>query len=255
MELAASLSESCSIELFEAQHRLLSRILPLSISDRVAQRHQQANVNIHTDAHIVDVQGHKDSVYLELSDTRKYEFDLVVMGVGAIPNTELAEDAGLVLANGIEVNEFLETTAESIYAIGDCCAFPLYTTGEVIRVESWRNAQEQGLHVAGQIITGEKTQYTGIPWFWSDQYDLGIQMAGWPHSESLKIERIDGDKALIFELDGQHRLIAVAGIGPGNSIAKDIKICERLIRQRVSLSVEQLNDSDIDLKQILKSAG
>ena len=84
----------------------------------------------------------------------------------------------LELANGIAVNEHLETSAADIYAVGDCCSFPLALNGERVRVESWRNALEQGHHVADQILNGENSVLRGLPWFWSDQYDMSLQMAG-----------------------------------------------------------------------------
>ena len=255
LELASALSEGATVDLFEAQERLLSRVLPPEISSRVEQRHKDAGVNLHMGAHIADVNASSDSVFLELNDGEKFEFDLLVLGIGAVPNIELADEAGLELANGIAVNEHLETSVADIYAVGDCCSFPLALNGERVRVESWRNAQEQGHHVADQILSGEKAKFEGLPWFWSDQYDLGLQMAGWGHPESKRAVRESGDNLLVFELDMDHRVIAVAGIGPGNSVAKDVKLCERLINKRAQIEPEQLADASVNMKVLLKAAG
>ena len=252
LELASALSTHCSVDLFEAQKHLLSRVLPIGISSRVAARHEAAGVNLHMEAHIARVEGDSSTVKIELNDGQNFEFDLVVQGVGAIPNSEIAGEAGLALANGIAVNESLQTTHPDVYAVGDCCSFPLASNGETVRLESWRNAQEQGLHVAEQIASGEHTKFMGLPWFWSDQYDLGLQMAGWPHPEALRVDRECGDQHCTFELNGDHKLISVAAIGPGNSVAKDVKICERLISAGTVLSPEDLANPDLNLKKLLK---
>ena len=92
----------------------------------------------------------------------------------------------------------------------------------------------------------------GLPWFWSDQYELGLQMAGWPHPEALRVDRECGDQHCTFELNGDHKLISVAAIGPGNSVAKDVKICERLISAGTVLSPEDLANPDVNLKKLFK---
>lgn len=255
LEVAASLSNICKVDLFEARPRLLTRILPVGIADRIAKRHQEAGVALHMEAHIADVQGHKDSIYVELTSGAKFEFDIVILGLGVSPNIELAQEAGLTLANGIAVNTFLETSADSVYAIGDCCSFPLFTNHELIRVESWRNAKEQGEHVADEILNANQVEYRGLPLFWSDQYELSLQMSGWPHPEALRVNREEGDTLLTFELDAEHRMIAVAGIGRGDAVAEDIKLCERMITERAKISVEQLSDPNVSLKAMLDSLG
>jgi len=251
LELASALSESCQVDLFEAQENLLSRVLPKEISDRVAARHAEANVNIHMSAQITGVEGNPEQVKLTLADDQVFECDLVVLGVGAIPNDELASKAGLTIDNGIAVDETLRAS-DDVYAAGDCCSFPLALTGTRVRLESWRNAQEQGLHIADQILSGEHSAFGGLPWFWSDQYDLGLQMAGWPNSAAQRVIRDMGESLLCFELGQDSKLSAVSGIGPGNSVAKDIKICERLMAAGKVLSAEDLADSSVNLKKLMK---
>ena len=251
LELASALSESCQVNLFEAQANLLSRVLPKEISGRVADRHAEANVSIHLSAEIEEIEGDSDSVRLTLADGQNFEFDLVVLGVGAVPNDEIAGQAGLTIDNGIAVDETLRAK-DDVYAGGDCCSFPLALTGSRVRLESWRNAQEQGLHIANQIVSGEHSAFDGMPWFWSDQYDLGLQMAGWPNSNSQQVIRDMGETLLCFELDPDSKLSAVSGIGPGNSVAKDIKVCERLMAAGRILSAQELADPAVKLKKLLK---
>jgi 3-phenylpropionate/trans-cinnamate dioxygenase ferredoxin reductase component len=115
---------------------------------------------------------------LTLADGRKVAADLTVIGIGAVPNTALAESASLAIDNGVAVDDRLRTTDPDIFAAGDCCSFPsaLYG-GRRLRLESWRNAQEQGA-LAARNMLGADEPYAAVPWFWSDQYALTLQIAG-----------------------------------------------------------------------------
>ena len=116
-------------------------------------------------------------VAIRLADGGLVEADLVVIGVGARPNIELAEAAGLAIDNGIAVDERLRTSDPHIFAAGDCCSFPLALYGgRRARLESWRNALEQG-PLAALNMLGRDQAHTAVPWFWSDQYELGLQVA------------------------------------------------------------------------------
>jgi 3-phenylpropionate/trans-cinnamate dioxygenase ferredoxin reductase subunit len=104
--------------------------------------------------------------------------DLVVVGIGVLPNTELAEGAGLAVANGILVDEKLRTADPRVWAIGDCAAFPSAHGEGIVRLESVQNATDQSRHVARAIATGAAESYRALPWFWSDQGELRFQSAG-----------------------------------------------------------------------------
>ncbi|GAA3316857.1 hypothetical protein GCM10020331_014100 [Ectobacillus funiculus] len=126
------------------------------------------------------------------------ECDTVVAGIGAIPETSLAEQAGLAVENGIRVNEMLQTSDPNIFAAGDCCFFPhpLYG-GKRIRLEAWRNAQDQGMCAARNMLDSSES-YAAVPWFWSDQYDLMLQVAGLPDQGEQTIVRSSGDINKLF---------------------------------------------------------
>lgn len=139
-------------------------------------------------------------------------------GVGSAPNAGLAEAAGLQVTDGIVVDEAFRTSASNIFAAGDCCNFPW--RGQRIRLESWKAAQDQGAHVAAAML-GEPPAYNKIPWFWSDQYDLSLQVVGlFDHVREVHTRQGSGDALVVFQLDGEERLGAAAGIGPGNAAAK-----------------------------------
>ena len=121
-----------------------------------------------------------------------------------------------------------------------------------MRFESWRNARSQA-ETAARNLAGSQETFMAIPWFWSDQYDLGLQVAGLPHPDHQSVTRqLDGGE-LEFYLDGG-RLVAAAGLGLGNSLAKDIKLAEMLIAAGVSPDPAALADASVNLKALLKSA-
>src|SRR5207253_4253087 len=108
---------------------------------------------------------------------RSFRADLVLVGIGVIPNVELAQGAGLKVGNGICVNEHLRTSDPAVYAVGDCAEHPNTFAGGRVRLESVQNACDQARAVAAAIV-GRAAPYTALPWFWTDQYDVRLQMAG-----------------------------------------------------------------------------
>ena len=113
----------------------------------------------------------------------------MIAGIGAVPDTRLAAEAGLRIENGVAVGETLATEDPDIFAAGDCCSFPhpLYG-GRRIRLEAWRNAQDQGAAVARNML-GAGEPYAVVPWFWSDQYDETLQIAGLPGRGAATVRR------------------------------------------------------------------
>ncbi len=114
---------------------------------------------------------------VETTDGRTLPADLVVFGIGVLPNVHLAAEAGLDIENGIKVDPYLSTSDPAISAIGDCAAFPSAHTTERVRLESVQNATDQGRTVAARLV-GKASPYTAVPWFWTEQGDLKLQMVG-----------------------------------------------------------------------------
>jgi 3-phenylpropionate/trans-cinnamate dioxygenase ferredoxin reductase subunit len=157
------------------------------------------------------------------------------------------------VSDGIVVDGSLATSVPDVFAAGDCCSFPhpLYD-GRRVRLESWRAAQEQGAHAARALL-GDAEPYAAVPWFWSDQYDLSLQVAGLPGvaTEEVVRARPDGSE-LWFGLDAG-RLVAVAGIGVGTAVAKDVRIGELLIARRATPDPAALADPAVALKPLLRA--
>ena len=253
LELAASARKlGASVTLVEGLPRVLSRGVPAEIAAVVADRHAAEGVEILCGAKVAGVENLPGEVRIALEGGRVVAADLLVVGIGAVPNTELAEAAGLAVENGISVDETLRTSDPEIYAAGDCTSFPLpLYDARRIRLESWRNAQEQGQLAAANMLGGSQ-RHSAVPWFWSDQYDMTLQIAGLAEGASTIVRRPLGEGAFIlFHLDGEGRLVAASGIGPGNAVARDIRLAEMLIAARVHPDPAALAAPETRLKKLL----
>jgi 3-phenylpropionate/trans-cinnamate dioxygenase ferredoxin reductase subunit len=252
LELAAAArAHGSEVIVLEALPRLLSRAVPEEIAALIEARHRAEGVEIICGASLTAVTEDGAEVALHLADGRRIAADLVVMGVGVAPDTALAEAAGLAVDNGIAVDATLATSDPAILAAGDCCSFPhpLYDNRR-IRIESWRSAQEQG-GLAARNMLGAAEPVSAVPWFWSDQYELGLQIAGLP-SFGTQIVRRDNDAGLVlFNLADDGRLVAASGIGPGNAVARDIRLAEMLIARRARPDREALARPEVSLKSLL----
>ncbi|MCZ8158356.1 MAG: FAD-dependent oxidoreductase [Rhizobiaceae bacterium] len=254
LELAAS-ARSLGVEVvvFEGQSRLLARNVHELLAEKLRHRHEQAGVTFVLNATIESIKNTEECVVIGHSQGMELRSDLVVIGIGAVPNVELAEDAGLAVNNGIVVDSRLQTSDPLVFAAGDCCNFPCHIlNNQPIRLESWRNAQEQALHAAANIV-GENANFIGIPWFWSDQYELTLQACGVPDNRLETASRLNDDGSeIIFYLETDGRLLAAAGLGIGNSISRDIRLAEMMIASKAKPDRSQLSDPTTKLKQLLR---
>jgi 3-phenylpropionate/trans-cinnamate dioxygenase ferredoxin reductase subunit len=249
LEIAAAAdARGVAVTVIETQPRILMRGVPEEIAAVVAARHAAAGVAIHCGVSITSI----GATRVRLADSRAFAAETLVASVGAIPNTELALAAGLAVANGIVADKFLMTSDPHIYAAGDCCAFPLASgDGRMVRLESWRNATDQAQLVAANLLGGT-AEHASVPWFWSDQFDLTLQVAGLaePSLETVRRDMADG-AFILFHLDGSGRLVAASGIGTGGAVARDIRLAEMLIARRARPDPKLLASSDAKLKAML----
>ena len=228
------------------------RGVPSAIAEIVASRHRAAGVELAIGAAIAGIGRAGDGHVVALADGRKIEADCVIAGIGAAPDTALAEAAQLTIDNGIAVDGQLRTSDPHIYAAGDCASFPhpLYN-GRRIRLEAWRNAFDQGAFVAKAML-GAREEYQAAPWFWSDQHDLSLQIAGLVDEGPDIIARDLGDGALLlFHLMEDGRLAAASAIGPLGKIAREVRIAEMLIARRARPDRVALASPHVKLKSLL----
>ena len=234
----------CEVTVLEAGPRLAGRVLPPVISQALLELHREQGVDVRLNVALESIQA--DSV--QLVDGQLLPCDLVVVGIGMQPNIELATAAGLEVGQGIRVDEYLRTSAPNIYAAGDVCEFRL--GGLYQRQETWRNAEAQGRHAALNLL-GREIPFEALPGFWSDQYHWGLLTVG-VMSLSVVTRVLPGGGLLLFYLDAEQHLLGACGWAPGNSVAKDIKLCERLIAARIPLNTTDLADPELSLKHLLR---
>lgn len=234
----------CEVTVLEAGPRLAGRVLPPVISQALLDLHREHGVEVRLNVALESIQA--DAVLLV--DGQRLPCDLVVVGIGMQPNIELAAAAGLEVGQGIRVDACLRTSAPNIYAAGDVCEFRL--DGLYQRQETWRNAEAQGRHAALNLL-GREVPFEALPGFWSDQFDWGLQTVG-VITPAVFNRSLPSGGLLLFYLDADHRLQGACGWAPGNGVAKDIKLCERLISARIPLDPASLADPELSLKYLLR---
>jgi len=193
MEFAAVASNlGKTVSVVEARPRILERSVAPEISLFFQNLHRANGVDLLLERSVRRLAGSVSVESVILNDGTEIPADLVLIAVGAEPVTELAEAAGLKVENGIWVNEYGRTSASNIYAAGDCTSFPSARYGRAIRLESVQNAIDQARIAAGAIL-GENVPYDPVPWFWSDQYEAKLQIAGL--STGYDRTELEGDPA------------------------------------------------------------
>jgi 3-phenylpropionate/trans-cinnamate dioxygenase ferredoxin reductase subunit len=218
---AAAVAHGKDVLVVEAQTRLMARAVAPIMSEFFRDLHRANGVELALATGVREIAGDGRRVTgILLTDGDVYPADLIVVGIGVIPNTELAEAAGLAVANGIVVDDHLRTTDPNIYAIGDCCWHPNRFAGGAARLESVQNAVDQARSVAA-TLTGKPKPFDAVPWFWTDQFDAKLQMVGLSQDADQVIARgsIDSRKFSIcyFKDDA---LIAIDSVNrPGDHLA------------------------------------
>lgn len=245
LEVAAvALTAGLEVTVIETQDRILQRVTTPEMSEYYHRLHTQRGVNIMLNKAVTAFDG-TQTVSRVLSGDDSVEADLVVIGVGIIPNIELAESAGLDCDNGIVVNDHCQTSHPDIYAAGDCTNHPNRLLDRRLRLESVPNAIEQA-RIACINLLGGDLEYASIPWFWSDQYELKLQMVGFSSDGDESIVR--GDKSVnrfaVFHLK-QGRVVAVDAV---NS-SKAFMLGKRLYGK--SVDAQLLADESVELKSFL----
>lgn len=245
-ELAASArSYGCEVTLLESASLPLTGVLPEAVGRVYADLHRNQGVDLHTGVLVRDVSQSGSDVVVTAQDGRTWTAPLVVVAVGMLPATELAENAGLAVHDGVTVDAAGRTSAPGIYAAGDVANMPNAVIGHRHRVEHWQNAQNHGTAV-GKAMAGRDVEFAEVPWCWSDQYGHTLQITGWPESRDQVVVRGDlatYDFTAVFVRDG--RLIGAIGIGrPG-----DIRAARKAIAKRAAVDVPALADESVPVPE------
>ncbi|WP_420418050.1 FAD-dependent oxidoreductase [Pacificispira sp.] len=217
------------VTVLERDARLVSRILPSEISEDLAGRARAAGVDIRTGVDVAGFDGSDGTVSaVKLASGETVPADLVIVGVGAIPNVELAREAGLSVDGGIVVDATGRTSDPAIFAAGDVANYPHAPNGGPMRLESWQNAQDQAA-AAGRSLVGAETRYEGVPWFWSDQFGLNIQILGIPDPHGAVRRRGGAEEgpSAWFQINPDNTLRAVFAFSDAAAIREGRNLMSR----------------------------
>ncbi|KQT46686.1 pyridine nucleotide-disulfide oxidoreductase [Methylobacterium sp. Leaf456] len=247
---AVCAARGLSVTVIEAAPRVMARAVSAETSQAFRDFHEAAGVTIFFGVGVSAIEGadgHVTSV--ALANGKNLPADLVLVGIGVVPNQELAAEAGLTVQDGIAVDAFLATSDPAISAIGDCARFPTRFAaglpgGDRVRIESVQNAVDQGRCLAARL-TGRPAAYDAVPWFWSDQGPRKLQIAGLGSPEDSSVLRRAGAGFSVFRFR-QGRLAAVESVDrPADHMA-----ARRIIAAGRSLTPEQAADPAFDLKAL-----
>jgi 3-phenylpropionate/trans-cinnamate dioxygenase ferredoxin reductase subunit len=249
LEFAATArTKSLEVDVLELGTRVMARAVTAEISEYFQARHSAAGIRIHLGVQATAIEGDAGRVTgVSLSDGRHIPADLVVVGVGVLPNAELAAEAGLKVAAGIIVDEQLLTSDPDISAIGDCALYASQRFGASLRLESVQNATDHARCVAARL-TGKAEAYDGLPWFWSDQGADKLQMVGLTTGYDRVVVRGDpGQGAFSAFCYKSGQLLGIESVNR----AGDHMFGRRLLAANGSITPEQAADTGFDLKAAL----
>jgi 3-phenylpropionate/trans-cinnamate dioxygenase ferredoxin reductase subunit len=214
LEVAASARAlGLEVTVLEREERLLARVASAPLAEHFERCHEQQGVRIIRNARLSHFEGERAVSALAMEDGSRIACDVVLVGVGAVPRDELARAAGLVCENGVVVDEHARTSDPAIFAIGDLSWRPMPVYGErMCRLESVPNALEQARQAACAIV-GKDRPDSEVPWFWSEQYDVKLQIAGLPFDADRQVVRGDPElgKFAVYHLCGD-RVVAVEAV-------------------------------------------
>lgn len=253
LEVAAAAREhGATVTVIEASPRCLARALPARMTEAVLDRHRAAGVDLRIGCGVAAPELSAGRITaLELTDGTRLPCDLVVAGIGCDANIEIARDAGLrIEAGGIAVDGQLRTSDPAIQAIGDCASFASSLVPGPLRIESIQNATDQARHAAA-VLLGAEEDFLAVPWFWSHQYEMKIQMAGFPQPDADLLLR--GDPASgsfsLLQLDAEGRLLAAYSL---NSVTDHVA-ARKLIGTDVALDPLRAADPAVRLRDALRT--
>jgi len=252
-EVAASaVSLGCGVTVIEAADQVMARMIPREIASYLLDYHSERGVRILISSRPAAVAGEGTTPRaVVLEDGHTVETDLVVVGIGITPEVTLARDGGLAVQDGILTDAFCLTSSSGIYAAGDAARFfhPIFERS--LRLEAWRHAERHG-QVAALNMLGRAVQYQDVPWMWSDQYDLRLQIAGLMDDADAFVcrgTRAQGSVTVFALKEG--RLRGAAGLGKTDSIGRDIRIAQLIIEAGALVDPDRLVDPKVKLKSLL----
>jgi 3-phenylpropionate/trans-cinnamate dioxygenase ferredoxin reductase subunit len=250
-EVAASARTlGCEVTMFEIAEIPLGRALGPEIGQIYADVHREHGVELRTRVGVDRIEGHGHVQRVVATDGRVHDASVVVIGVGLVPELDLAGSSGLAIGNGVIVDEYCRTSADDVFAAGDIANHPNLFLGRRIRIEHWQNAQHQGAAAARNML-GQQQPFREVPWVWSDQYEHNLQVVGLPDPTQRMVLRGDTETrnfSAFFIRDG--RVTAALAINR----PEDIRVARLMIHDGTEAAEGHLADVDADLGQFVMSA-
>ncbi|PXW63439.1 p-cumate 2,3-dioxygenase ferredoxin reductase subunit [Chelatococcus asaccharovorans] len=244
---AAAQARGCSVSVLDVERTVMSRSLAPELGVLVQQLHEHHGVTFEGAVAVAAIEG--DSVVL--GDGRRLPADTVVCGIGVVRNIDLARAAGIATRAGILVDPYGRTSADGIYAAGEVAEFPLAGGHGVW--ESWKHAQDHGALV-GRVMAGAAQPYNEVPWFWSDQYGVNIQVVGdatgAAAAQVVDRGKRDGPSFCAFFLDAQSHVIGAFGW----NAPKEVAAATRMIRRAMAITPDRLADPSVSLQTVLATS-
>ena len=256
LEVAASARKlGCEVTLVEGAPRLMGRAVPEPVAERALALHRERGVRVMLGVGPQSIVRTATGVRMDLADGSSIEADTILVGIGIEPDLALPQTAGLAVGRGVLVNAQLQSSVPGIFAAGDVAEFPSVLSGQLVRQETWHNAETQAAIAAQNMLQGELSSYTSLPWFWSDQYDHQLQVMGEPALAATSVTRTldDAGGMVIFYLDAHNRLVGACGWGQTSRVAKELKLARTLVERRITASADVLANPATKLKSLLSN--
>ena len=253
LEIASSVAQlGKSAIVIELADQLMGRIIPYQIASFLAQYHENNGNKILLNSKITKISKKNNSYQISLNDNTKVNVDAVIAGVGSVPNTGIFKNTSLKIDNGILTDEYCRTSEDNVFAGGDVSNFfhPFYNS--YLRLESYRHAQNHGICAAKNIL-GIKTSYQDIPWMWSDQFNLNLQLTGLCNKYENIVKRGEQlEEGILYFFLKNKKIIGACGLGISGKIGKDISVAGKLSEKKITVSDEDLSNKDVKLNKLLK---
>lgn len=246
LEAAAVLAkQGVRVTVLEMAERILQRVTNGLMSDYMQRLHESCGVEVVTGVQVATIQEQGDEMLIACADGSEFHADFLIVGIGVVANASLAESAGVVCDVGIVVDEYCRTSNEHVYAAGDCTVHPSQLYGRQIALESVQNANDQA-RVAAANICGKGQVYDAVPWFWSDQYSVKLQMVGLSagYDEVVLRGSTDGGLEASFALFYLKEGVMIAAECVARP--KEFMVSKQLIKARQQVSAQRLGDEAVE---------
>ena len=254
LEIASSLNQlNKEVSVIEISNQIMGRIIPAPIANLVKAEHEKYGNKIYVDSKINNIQKTHEGFKIILENENIIEAEIIIAGIGSMPSISLFNNTDLKLDNGILTDEYCQTSIENVFAAGDVTNFyhPFFNTR--LRLESYQHAQNHGIN-AGKNIAGIKTEYISIPWMWSDQFNLNLQLTGLcDEYDEVIIRGNTLENGIIHFFIKNNKILGACGLGLIGKVGRDIRIASKLIEKNIIVDKKILIDQNTKLNKLMKN--